>query len=197
MATRDYDPAPLLAGGVEIGLHLELEGRSGEGGGGVRAEPAERQRAVAAMGAQLERLAVRLGSPPAYVDGHHHCHAAPGLAAALGRAAAALGLPMRSVSPRHRRTLRCLGVATPDCLVGRISEREPVLPPALEPLIAGGEPPPGITEWMVHPGRADPGAGSSYDAGRAEDLSLLLRLADRDDIRAIRMSHESVFMKRE
>lgn len=192
MATRQHDPAPLLAAGVEIGLHLELTGRSGEGGGGeAPAGAAERGAALAALADQLARLAASIGREAAYLDGHHHCHADAELAAALGAEAARRGLPVRSVSAAHRRVLRGLGASTPDRLVGRLSEAEPVLPAELEPLVAGrGGLPSGVTEWMVHPGYVDPGAGSSYDAGRAEDLSLLLELAGRDDLRALRTTHQ-------
>jgi hypothetical protein len=44
--------------------------------------------------------------------------------------------------------------------------------------------PGGVTEWIVHPGHRDPAAGSSYDAGREEDLRLLLELGDREKWRS-------------
>jgi hypothetical protein len=37
-----------------------------------------------------------------------------------------------------------------------------------------------VSEWIVHPGHPDPGAASSYDRGRGEDLELLLALGGRD-----------------
>jgi hypothetical protein len=83
---------------------------------------------------------------------------------------------VRSVSPRHRHLLRSLGVQTPDRLVGRLTEREPALPSELETALRGEPLPSGLTEWMVHPGHGDPRGGSSYDAGREQDLQLLIEL---------------------
>lgn len=159
------EPGPLLATGIEIGLHLELAGDPGA----PRADRAERARAAAAIAAQIERFERRFGRKPAYLDGHHHCHARPGLGVVVAALAVAHALPVRSIDPRQRRLLRCRAVATPDLLIGRRSESEPVLPVEL----AAGQLPAGATEWMVHPGYPDPDSGSSYDAGRLEDLELL------------------------
>jgi predicted glycoside hydrolase/deacetylase ChbG (UPF0249 family) len=173
---KDLDPEPLLNTGAEIGLHYVLPfgmGRAGEGTA-PRAGDEERRAAVAELHRQLERFQELFGRPPAYLDGHHHAHAFPGLAAAIARAADEHDLPARSIDDRHRRLLRCLGVPTPDRLIGRLSESEPPRPPELDGLQDG------VTEWMVHPGHRDPAAGSAYDAGREEDLRLLLELGDRE-----------------
>jgi predicted glycoside hydrolase/deacetylase ChbG (UPF0249 family) len=167
------EPGPLLETGVEIGLHLEL----GPLSGGDRADDADRRRAAGAIDAQVERFAGLFGRPPAYLDGHRHVHAHPGLGVVVADAAARRSLPVRSIDPRHRRLLRCRGVATPDLLIGRLSESEPALPAELAAAGGsggeGGAGLPAVIEWMVHPGEPDAGAGSSYDAGRAEDLALL------------------------
>jgi predicted glycoside hydrolase/deacetylase ChbG (UPF0249 family) len=182
------EPGHLLATGVEVGLHLELPGWSSEDG--RRAGPKDRRAAVAACLEQLERFEVLFERPAAYLDGHHHRHAAPGLAAAVGRLASERGLPVRSVSARHRSLLRCQGVATPDRLLGRVGEGESLLPDELRELARSGvAPPPGITEWMVHPGHADPEAGSAYDRAREEDLKLLLGLRPSRSFRAVRRTH--------
>ncbi len=74
----------------------------------------------------------------------------------------------------HRALLRSRGCATADRLVGRTDPTAEGLPP----LLAGDRAlPPGFTEWMVHPGYADPGTGSRYDAEREQDLALVLRPA--------------------
>jgi predicted glycoside hydrolase/deacetylase ChbG (UPF0249 family) len=189
MVTRDGLAAePLLATGVEVGLHLELPRELTEG---ERAGARAREAALAGLRQQIERFETAMGRPPAYLDGHRHCHAHPGLASAIAREAARRALPMRSVGIPHRRILRREAVATPDRLVGRYSE-EPVgaLPVELEPVVEGeGELPPGVTEWMTHPGHSDPGSGSGYDRAREEDLDLLLSLSLVPGLRRARLTH--------
>lgn len=146
-------PEPLVAAGVEIGLHLELEG--------------------VPLAEQARIFAARFDRPPAYLDGHRHVHAAPAHATAVARFAAAHELPVRSVSPAHRRLLRAHGVATPDLLIGRLGENEPALPVELR---ASADSLPAVTEWFVHPGLSAGEGFSRYDAGREEDLRLLLDL---------------------
>ena len=180
---RRCEPGPLVETGVEIGLHLELPGVSA-GEGGARAGGRERERARRDLLSQLEHFQEVLGGPPAHLDGHHHCHAAPGLAAMVARIASERGLPVRSVSPSHRRLLRCLGIPTPDRLIGRLHASEPALPRLLE---RAERLPAGVTEWMVHPGHRDPESGSSYDAAREQDLKLILRLSER--LRPFRTTH--------
>jgi hypothetical protein len=165
----ECDPAPLLASGTEIGLHLELPGEAPLG--------------------QVERFERAFGRPPAFLDGHHHCHAREGIAEQVAELAAELGVPVRSVSAAHRELLRALGCATPDRLVGRTEPAQAALPS----LLAGDRPlPRGVTEWMVHPGYADPAAGSAYDGAREQDLELVLRLADPLRARARRATHSAL-----
>ena len=187
IVTGGCDSAALLATGAAHGLHLRL----------TDAEMLDQPAAVVALGEQVDRFERLFGAPPAHLDGHRHCHAVPAVAAGIAREAARLGIPLRSVSRSHRKTLRALGVATSDRLVGRFSEREPVVPVTLLPLVEGeGEAPPGVTEWMVHPGHSDPSVGSRYDAGREEDLRALLELARRSDIAARRTTHAGAFSLR-
>jgi predicted glycoside hydrolase/deacetylase ChbG (UPF0249 family) len=158
MALRRPDPRPLLETGLALGLHLEGSPTVGE------------------QAAAFERL---VGRPPDYIDGHHHAHAGEQLAEQVAALAVRLGIPVRSVDDRHRAFLRERGVRTPDRLLGRLEESEPALPPELAAWLAGSEPASGVSEWFVHPGHPDPSSGSAYDAGRAEDLTLLLELGDR------------------
>jgi predicted glycoside hydrolase/deacetylase ChbG (UPF0249 family) len=158
MALRHPDPGPLVATGIDLGLHLE-------------ASPAPADQA-----AEFERL---VGRPPDYIDGHHHVHAAQPLAEPVVRLALRLGVPVRSANARHRAFLRERGVATADRLLGRFRESEPALPPELAAWLSGERSLPGVTEWFVHPGHPSREAGSSYDAGRGEDLALLLELGHR------------------
>jgi chitin disaccharide deacetylase len=175
MVEREFcDPGPLLETGIEVGLHLELPGMLRDS----RPGPAEREAAVEALRAQLAAFEAAFGRPAPYLDGHHHCHAGEGLAAAITRAAAEKGLAVRSINERHRHLLRSVGVATPDRLVGRLEPSEPVLPDLLQQVLGGSAaPPPGLTEWMVHPGYRDPRGVSSYDEAREMDLRLLLDLS--------------------
>lgn len=162
---RWCDPGPLLETGVEVGVHVELPGD---------------------LEAQLGRFEELFGVPPPYLDGHHHCHAAPPDAERVARVAAERGIAVRSVDPVHREMLRSLGVATPDRLLGRL---EPGQRPLPELLAEGARLPPGVTEWMVHPGYADPGMGSAYDAARELDLNLLSRVSPGLARRARRCTH--------
>lgn len=183
---------PLLATGVETGLHLELPRELEEG---ERAGDREREAALLELDRQLDAFETALGRPAAYLDGHRHCHAQAGLAAPLGRQAARRGLPVRSVDAGHRRILRRAGAATPDRLVGRYSEEpDGALPVELEPVVEGeGSLPRGITEWMVHPGHPDPESGSGYDRAREEDLDLLLSLGLLPALASARLTHGAAF----
>lgn len=154
----------LLESRLAIGLHLEAKGGELSEGEAL---------------AQLERFEQLAARPPDYLDGHHHCHAAPAVASAVAAIAADLGVPVRSVDDAHRRILRAAGVPTPDLLVGRYEECEPVIPAELL------DPPRSARriEWIVHPGYPDPDSGSDYDAGRGEDLDAVLNFTPPAGIR--------------
>jgi predicted glycoside hydrolase/deacetylase ChbG (UPF0249 family) len=163
LVERDHcDPGPLLDSGVEVGLHLEFEGRWGR---------RSRNAAQRSLEVQLDRFSRLFHAWPAYLDGHHQCHARPELIEPVATAAKQLGVPVRSVSEGHRRLLRERGIATQDHLIGRLSPDEALPDTALRHLD------PGVTIWFLHPGYPDPASGSSYDAGREADLDLLLRLS--------------------
>jgi predicted glycoside hydrolase/deacetylase ChbG (UPF0249 family) len=157
-------PGPLLETGVEIGLHLDLDGPP--------------------LAEQVKAFARHFGRPPAYLDGHRHRHADAEVAGIVAAYAAEHALPVRSVSARHRELLRSADVLTPDLLIGRLDESEPALPAEL----ARPERLPATTEWFVHPGQSVGKGFSSYDAGREEDLALLLDLRLPDGLR--RATHE-------
>ncbi|MFN2612306.1 MAG: ChbG/HpnK family deacetylase [Solirubrobacterales bacterium] len=177
---------PLLATGVEIGLHLEFEGRWGSRSG----KAAQRSLEV-----QLDRFARMFGSWPAFIDGHHHCHARPEMLTHVNDRAQQLGIPVRSTTPDHRQLLRERGIATEDHLIGRLSPDEPLPDKALVDL------PPGVTIWFVHPGYPDPESGSSYDTARGEDLDVLVglslraRIGERPWGDALRSTHAEAFTR--
>jgi predicted glycoside hydrolase/deacetylase ChbG (UPF0249 family) len=159
MATREFDPQPLLELDVALGLHLE---------------PDE------SVGHQVREFKTKVGRPPKFIDGHRHCHAEPRMALAVSPVAVELVIPVRAINPPHRALLRHAGVKTTDRLVGRQFEHHAVLPLEIDRWLSQGRVPPGTTEWCVHPGYRDPQSGSSYDAGRPEDLAVLLELGDRE-----------------
>jgi predicted glycoside hydrolase/deacetylase ChbG (UPF0249 family) len=166
MVERDYaDREPLLERGVEVGLHLEFEGRWGRRSGNA---------ARRALEVQLDRFSRQFGFWPSYIDGHHHCHARPEMVSHVADLAIQLHIPVRSVSTKHRQLLRERGIRTQDHLIGRISPDEE-LPDTASMVNLD----PGVTIWFTHPGYPDPKSGSDYDAAREEDLDLLLRMSLR------------------
>jgi predicted glycoside hydrolase/deacetylase ChbG (UPF0249 family) len=165
MVDREYcDAAPLLETGVEIGLHIEFEGRWGPRSGAP---------ARTSLRVQLDRFVDLFGRWPSFLNGHKHCHARPELATPVFQMAQAIGVPVRSVNPDHRQWLRERGIDTPDMLIGRTRSNEPDEPPELRAL---GQ---GVTEWVTHPGHPDSASGSSYDVARQEDLATLQRVMVR------------------
>jgi predicted glycoside hydrolase/deacetylase ChbG (UPF0249 family) len=173
------DPAPLLDSGVEVGLHLEMPRTPGH------EELMELPRRQAG---EFER---RFGRPPAFIDGHHHCHAALPLATAAEDTALELQVPVRAVGEDHRFRLEERGIPSADRTVGRMHERDPALPRMLAEAVLSGGLPWGTTEWVVHPGHRDPDSGSSYDSGREEDLALLVRLAEDETLSRVRATHRA------
>jgi predicted glycoside hydrolase/deacetylase ChbG (UPF0249 family) len=162
MVDREYcDPAPLLESGVEIGLHIEFEGRWGPRSGAP---------ARTSLRVQLDRFVDLFGRWPSFLNGHKNCHARPELATPVFQTAQQIKAPVRSVNPDHRQWLRERGIDTQDMLIGRSDSKEPAEPAQLRDL------PSGVTEWVTHPGHPDPDSGSSYDLARQEDLGLLQKL---------------------
>jgi len=161
MTEREHcDPAPLLETGVEVGLHIEFEGRHGARSGAA---------AKSSLRVQLERFTDFFHRWPAFLNGHHHCHARPELATPVLTMAKQIEIPVRSINRDHRQWLSERRIDTPDLLIGRMSTSEPDEPAELRDLPAG------ITEWMVHPGYPDPDSGSAYDIARREDLDTVTR----------------------
>lgn len=188
LVERDHcDPAPLLESGVEVGLHIEFEGRWGARSG----NPAR-----VALEVQIDRFSRRFGFFPSFLDGHHHCHARPELVSHVADVALQLDIPVRPVGADHRQMLSERGIPAADTVIGRLDPRRPPEPPELRTL------PPGVTEWIVHPGYPDPRSGSSYDLARKEDLDLLLRLRLRERAGAAvwaparRATHHDAFWRR-
>jgi predicted glycoside hydrolase/deacetylase ChbG (UPF0249 family) len=168
------EPKPLLECGVEIGLHLEGTAEAGH------------------QVLEFERL---FGRPPSHLDGHHHCHAEPPLAAAVEELALQLDVAVRPAGDAHRDRLRGRKIITAERTIGRLSEREPALPPQLISGRREGRLPPGVTEWIVHPGYRDPELRSGYDRGREEDLGLVLELAADEMLGQVRATHRDALAR--
>jgi predicted glycoside hydrolase/deacetylase ChbG (UPF0249 family) len=165
MVDRDYCEAePLLESGVEIGLHIEFEGRWGPRSGAP---------ARTSLRVQLERFGDIFGRWPSFLNGHHDCHARPELATPVFQMAKQIDVPVRSVNPDHRQWLRERGIDTPDLLIGRTESKQPAESDELRNLGIG------VTEWVTHPGHPDKESGSSYDMARQEDLALLQKVMVR------------------
>jgi chitin disaccharide deacetylase len=165
MVEREHcDPKPLLDSGVEIGLHIEFEGRWGPHSGAP---------ARTSLRVQIERFGDLFGRWPSFLNGHKHCHARPELATPVFQTAQQIGAPVRSVNPDHRQWLRERGIDTTDLLIGRTESKADAQPTELRSLPAG------VTEWVTHPGHPDSESGSSYDLARQEDLALLQKVMVR------------------
>jgi len=161
MTEREHcDPRPLIETGVEVGLHIEFEGRHGARSGAP---------ARSSLRVQLDRFTDLFHHWPAFLNGHHHCHARPELATPVLQIAGQIGIPVRSVNRDHRQWLSERRIRTPDLLIGRTTTSEPLEPRELRDLPAG------VTEWVVHPGYPDAESGSSYDMARREDLDTVTR----------------------
>ena len=177
------DPVPLIEAGVEVGLHIEAP----DGGNEAEARAAPRR--------QAEAFEHAFGRAPAYLDGHLHCHVAAPLSAEVEELALELGVAVRAIDDEHRLHLRDTGIACADRLTGRMGEDEPALPALIASALETRRMPRGVTEWVVHPGRADPGAGSRYDAGRERDLAVLLELAGNEFLAAARTTHAAALRR--
>jgi len=170
------EPEPLLRTGVEVGLHLDLT----DDAANARLE-VERQ---------LDGFEQAFGAAPAYLNGHHHCHAVEGVDEIVAAVAAERRLPVRSVNPRHRRVLRRHRVLTPALTIGRVEQTRPPLPSELR--MGVGQLPP-VVEWFVHPGHTAGDGFSSYDAGREQDLRVLMRFRAPRGVR--RRTHAQALIK--
>jgi predicted glycoside hydrolase/deacetylase ChbG (UPF0249 family) len=167
----DCAPEPILASGVEVGLHIELP--AGVDDADAEAEPRR----------QLGIFKNVFRRPPAYLDGHHHSHAGDSIAGEVEAIALELGVRVRCAGDEHRDRLRAAGIRTPERLIGRYAESQSPLPEEIERVAEGADAPTGLTEWMTHPGLSDPSVGSSFDRGREDDLAVLLRFASSPFLR--------------
>ena len=170
--------------GLGLGLHVNLtlgtpltRGRSLVDGGGrfvrdprraaAAADPRDVRREV---DAQIERFERLVGRRPTHLDSHHHVALHPPVRDVVLEVARALSLPVRSQDAGARARARSVGLRTPDHFFGDASGEAYWSPARTLAHLRGL--PPGVSEFMVHPGHFDDALrGSRY--GRQREIELV------------------------
>jgi predicted glycoside hydrolase/deacetylase ChbG (UPF0249 family) len=206
LVTADIDRRQLdeaRAVGLGLGLHFNLtlgapltRGRSLVDGGGrfvrdpLRAAAAAGARDVRAEAeAQIARFEKLVGRPPTHLDSHHHVGLYPPVRDVVLDVARAHGLPVRSQDGAARMRARSAGLRTTDHFFGEAGPG--AYWSAARTLGALRALPPGVSEFMAHPGRFDDdlsysrfgrqreielaGLGGSAARGAATALGITLR----------------------
>lgn len=187
LVTADLDRRQLdeaRAVGLGLGLHVNLtlgapltRGRSLVDGGGRFVRDPRRAAAGAAarevraeVEAQITRFQKLVGRPPTHLDSHHHVGLYPPVRDVVLDVARAHGLPVRSQDDAARMRARSAGLRTTDHFFGEAG------PDAYwsgaRTLAALRTLPPGVSEFMAHPGRFDDDLGySRYGRQRETELA--------------------------
>jgi len=167
-----------------IGLHVNLtlgapltRGRSLVDGAGRFVRDARHAAARADAGevraeveAQLARFRRLFGRTPTHLDTHHHVGLHPPVREVVLGLASALRVPVRSQSEAARSRARAAGLRTPDHFFGE-SGPDAYWSPA-RTLAHLAALPPGVTEFMTHPGWCDAVlAYSRYGRQRETELA--------------------------
>jgi predicted glycoside hydrolase/deacetylase ChbG (UPF0249 family) len=207
LVTGDLDRELLAAArdsGLGLGLHVNLTlgkpltrarslvDRSGRllrdpRRAAAGADPREIRAEVEAQIERFERLVRR---PPTHLDTHHHVGLCPPVREVVLEVARRRGLPVRSQDAEARARARSAGLRTPDHFFGESGpDAYWSLPRTLAHLRAL---PPGVSEFMCHPGRFDEALGySRYGRQREIELAGLGSAAARAAAQAlgIRLQH--------
>lgn len=142
------------------------------------------------VAAQLDRFRQLTGRLPTHLDGHHHCHRLPAVAAAVAEVARRHRLPVRGAGPDSIRWMRAAGLTTPDRFLDGFYGDGATLDGLLTAL-ASLEP--GVSELMCHPARVDATLAdeSSYALERERELAVLTdpQVLDAVHRRGIRLVH--------
>ncbi|MBI3636189.1 MAG: ChbG/HpnK family deacetylase [Candidatus Rokubacteria bacterium] len=181
--SRD-DLARARDAGLGLGLHVNLtlgtpltRGRSLVDDGGrfvrdarraaARADARDVEREIAA---QIERFETLAGRAPTHLDTHHHVWRHAPVRDVVLEAARRLGVPVRSQDRDARARARSAGLRTPDHFFGESGPdaywslaRTRAIVRAL---------PPGVSEFMTHPGWCDEALGYSR-YGRQREVELV------------------------
>lgn len=182
-ATRD-DLARARDAGLGLGLHINLTlgepltgGRSLVDAGGRFVRDARRAAARAdardvehEIAAQIERFETLAGRAPTHLDTHHHVGLHAPVRDVVLQSARRLGVPVRSQDAEARARARSAGLRTPDHFFGESGPdaywslaRTRAVVRAL---------PPGVSEFMTHPGWCDAALGYSR-YGRQREVEMV------------------------
>src|SRR6185436_6732283 len=176
LVTGDIDREQLAEArdaGLGLGLHMNLTlGRplTGarslvDGGGAFLRDPrraaasAEAREVRAEVEAQIARFEKLVGRPPTHIDTHHHVGLYAPVSEAVLDAARALGVAVRSQDATVRARARSAGLRTTDHFFGE-SGPGAYWSPA-RTLAHLRTLPPGVSEFMCHPGLFDEALGYS------------------------------------
>ncbi len=186
LATADIDSEQLAAAldsGLALGIHLNLTlGRALTGGRSLvdddgrfvrdarrAAARADARDVEREMTAQVERFVTLAKRPPTHLDTHHHVGLYHPVSEVMLAMARRLGLPIRSQNASARAGARSAGLRTPDHFFGE-SGPEAYWTPA-RTLAHLRALPPGVSEFMSHPGLFDAALGySRYGRQRETEL---------------------------
>ena len=186
LVTADVDRGQLAQAreaGLGLGLHLNLtlgkpvtRARSlvDAGGAFVRdprraAAGADAREVRAEAEAQIERFEKLVGRPPTHIDTHHHVGLYAPVRDVVLDVARALGVPVRSQDAAARTRARSAGLRTTDHFFGESGPG--AYWSAARTLAHLRALPPGVSEFMCHPGRFDDDLGYSR-YGRQREVEM-------------------------
>jgi predicted glycoside hydrolase/deacetylase ChbG (UPF0249 family) len=175
--------AEARAAGLGLGLHVNLtlgrpltRARSLVDGRGAfvrdprrAAAGADAREVRAEIQAQIERFEKLVGRPPTHLDTHHHVGLYAPVRDVVLAVAAARGLPVRSQDAAARARARGAGLRTTDHFFGESGPD--AYWSAARTLAHLRALPPGVSEFMCHPGRFDDDLGYSR-YGRQREVEL-------------------------
>lgn len=187
LVTANPDRAQLAAArdaGLGLGLHVNFtlgrpltRGRSLADGKGAFIRDARRaaasanaREARAEIEAQVERFEKLVGRLPTHLDTHHHVGLHAPVRDAVLAVARTLGLAVRSQDEAARARARSAGLRTTDHFFGESGPD--AYWSAARALAHLRALPPGVSEFMCHPGRFDDGLGYSR-YGRQREVEMI------------------------